>query len=82
MIEPDSKHLKTLPEQYFTIPKGEKVDPDVLAVTLSRIGTMVDLLVNLEESAYYQNEAQGIGFILEGMVYQAKELAFKMGEMK
>ena len=43
---------------------------------------MIDLLVNLEESENYQKEVQGISFILEGMIYQAKELAFKMGEMK
>ena len=82
MIEANSKYLKTLPEQYFTIPESEKINPEVLAATLSRIDTMVSLLINLEESAVYQKEVQGIGFILEGMIYQAKELAFKMGEIK
>ena len=49
MIKPNSEHLKTLPEQYFTIPKNEKVNPDILAVTLDRIGTMVNLLINFED---------------------------------
>lgn len=77
MIKPDSKYLKGLPEQYFTIPEGEKVDFNVLGSALYRIEVMVDLLIQNESSD--AEMAEGISFILEGMVYQAKELAGSIG---
>ena len=80
MIEPNSKHLKTTPEKYFDIPKGEKVDVSILLIQLERIDTMIELLIESENEGAEQS--LNIAFILEGMVYQAKELAFKMGEIK
>ena len=73
MIKPNSKYLKGLPEQYFTIPKGEKVDSNTLGLALYKIEVMVDLLIQNESSN--TEMAEGISFILEGMIYQAKELA-------
>lgn len=69
MIKPDSKYLKGLSEQYFSVPKGEKVDSNTLGLALYRIEVMVDLLIQNETSNH--DAAEGISFILKGMVYQA-----------
>lgn len=80
MIKPDSKYLKGLPEQYFTIPKGEKVDPDMLSIQLQRIDAMVDLF--LAGDGVDSDKVQDIAFILEGMIYQAREMAINLEDMK
>lgn len=71
----NSKYLKGSPEQYFTIPKGETVDSNTLGVAMGRIETVVDLLVSLEYAGYSKEKVSDIAFLLEGLVYQAKELA-------
>ncbi len=73
MIKPDSNYMKGLPEQYFTIPEDEKVDPNTSGLALYRIEVIVDLLFQNESSDKEITEV--ISFILEGMVYQDKELA-------
>ena len=75
MIKPDSKYLGSLPEQYFTIPKDEKVDPNALGLAIYRIEVAVEALVSLEYSGYSERKVQDLAFLLEGLVYQAKQLA-------
>ncbi|MCU7837086.1 MAG: hypothetical protein KZQ83_17805 [gamma proteobacterium symbiont of Taylorina sp.] len=76
MINSSNEHLKDgLPEKYFTIPKGETIDPNILGVAMSRIETVVEVLVCLESSGDSEDKASDLIFLLEGLVYQAKELA-------
>ncbi|MCU7940633.1 MAG: hypothetical protein KZQ64_07280 [gamma proteobacterium symbiont of Bathyaustriella thionipta] len=75
MIKSDSEYIKGLPEQYFTIPKDKKVDLNTLGIAIYRIEIMVDRLVALEYEGKSNDTVQDIAFVLEGLVYQAKELA-------
>lgn len=70
-----NKNLDGLPEQYFNIPKGETINPNVLGVAMERIDTVVEALVLLEYSGDNKEQSSDLIFLLEGLVYQAKELA-------
>jgi len=70
MIKPGSNYLKSLPEQYFSVPKGQKVHPNVLDLALQRIEVMVNLLTIIPPDS-----DDDIAYILEGMIYQAQEMA-------
>ena len=82
MIKPDSKYHKGLPEHYFTIPESETVDPDTLSILLDRIDTMVDIFLRNDGHDIDKEATLSIAFILEGMIYQAKEMAINLEGVK
>lgn len=74
------EHIKGLPEQYFTIPNGDKVDVNALYVSLERISIMIDLLITDQSEG--TGHSMNIAFTLEGMIYQAKEMAMNLEGVK
>ena len=64
-------------EQYFKIPTGEVIDPNILSLELYKIEVMNSLLVSAHTMGGREDDIEGIAFILEGLIYQAQELAYK-----
>ena len=72
--------IKGTPEQYFSVPNGEKVDVNSLYISLERINVMIDLLIT--DEAEGTGRTMNIAFILQGMIYQAKKMAVNLEGLK